>query len=219
MVCAHAACAACPGPGSYCYCACTFSCLEGSSACLAPPLELFLPLRPHHLTQYFCLSPCCPIQIVILGTGKKALESQVKNLEKQFPGLAAGVVKFSNPMAHTITAGALSGVRGRGREGLRAEKALRFGGWQDAAPRQAGHVAAVVTQAHSISTTLMGWSCLPTPLPLQPLPSGADFMVVPSRFEPCGLIQLHAMQVRPCSGGVPLGAVTCVLARQLGPGG
>jgi granule-bound starch synthase len=76
-------------------------------------------------------------QIVILGTGKKALESQVKNLEKQFPGLAAGVVKFSNPMAHNITA-------------------------------------------------------------------GADFMVVPSRFEPCGLIQLHAMQY----GTVPLVAST-----------
>lgn len=122
------------------------------------------------------------VQVVILGTGKKALETQVragagrggapaggpgrrqraataccllpaatqrcgrhrltpcsthpflicpqvKNLETQFPGVAAGVCKFSNPMAHTITA-------------------------------------------------------------------GADFMLVPSRFEPCGLIQLHAMQVR-----------------------
>lgn len=76
-------------------------------------------------------------QIVILGTGKKALEAQVKNLAKSHPGVAAGVVKFSNPMAHTITA-------------------------------------------------------------------GADFMVVPSRFEPCGLIQLHAMQY----GTVPLVAST-----------
>lgn len=73
------------------------------------------------------------VQVVILGTGKKALESQVKALSKQYPGLAAGVVEFSNPMAHNITA-------------------------------------------------------------------GADFMLVPSRFEPCGLIQLHAMQY----GTVPL---------------
>ncbi len=68
------------------------------------------------------------LQIVILGTGKKALEASVKNLSKSFPGLAAGIVQFSNPLAHLITA-------------------------------------------------------------------GSDFMLVPSRFEPCGLIQLHAMQV------------------------
>lgn len=24
--------------------------------------------------------------------------------------------------------------------------------------------------------------------------AGADFIMVPSRFEPCGLIQMHAMQ-------------------------
>ena len=64
----------------------------------------------------------------MLGTGKKALEAAVTNLNVELPGLAAGVVKFSNPMAHLITA-------------------------------------------------------------------GADYMMVPSRFEPCGLIQLHAMNV------------------------
>lgn len=78
-----------------------------------------------------------PVQVVILGTGKKSLESQVKQLDTQFPGLAAGVVKFSSPMAHIITA-------------------------------------------------------------------GADYMMVPSRFEPCGLIQLHAMQY----GTVPVVAST-----------
>ena len=65
-------------------------------------------------------------QVVILGTGKKQMEAAVRNLSNEFPGIAAGVVKFSAPLAHTITA-------------------------------------------------------------------GADFIMVPSRFEPCGLIQLHAM--------------------------
>jgi len=67
------------------------------------------------------------VQVVVLGTGKKTMETAVKALDKKFPGVAAGVCKFSTPMAHYITA-------------------------------------------------------------------GADFMLVPSRFEPCGLIQLHAMQ-------------------------
>lgn len=65
-------------------------------------------------------------QVVILGTGKKQMEAAIQNLSNEFPGIAAGVVKFSAPLAHTITA-------------------------------------------------------------------GADFIMVPSRFEPCGLIQLHAM--------------------------
>jgi len=78
-----------------------------------------------------------PIQIVVLGTGKKKLETAVRGLDKKYSGMVAGVVKFSAPMAHYITA-------------------------------------------------------------------GADFMLVPSRFEPCGLIQLHAMQY----GTVPLVAST-----------
>lgn len=83
------------------------------------------------------LPPGANIQTVVLGTGKEALEADVRNLANAFPGKAAGVVEFSNPMAHLITA-------------------------------------------------------------------GADFMLVPSRFEPCGLIQLHAMMY----GTVPVVAST-----------
>eukprot|EP01026_Neomeris_dumetosa_P011892 TRINITY_DN1420_c0_g1_i1.p1 TRINITY_DN1420_c0_g1~~TRINITY_DN1420_c0_g1_i1.p1 ORF type:complete len:615 (-),score=145.10 TRINITY_DN1420_c0_g1_i1:281-2125(-) len=73
------------------------------------------------------------VQVALLGTGKKKFETMVKAIEKEFPGVAKGVVKFSAPLAHMITA-------------------------------------------------------------------GADFMLVPSRFEPCGLIQLHSMQY----GTVPI---------------
>jgi len=75
-------------------------------------------------------------QVVILGTGKKALEKELESLDEAEP-MCAGVIKFSAPLAHFITA-------------------------------------------------------------------GADFLMVPSRFEPCGLIQLHAMQY----GTVPIVAST-----------
>ncbi|EIE21159.1 granule-bound starch synthase [Coccomyxa subellipsoidea C-169] len=45
------------------------------------------------------------VQVAILGTGRKTLEAQVKSLQKELPGVA-GVVKFSSPLAHLITAGA-----------------------------------------------------------------------------------------------------------------
>lgn len=47
------------------------------------------------------------VQIVILGTGKKLLEQQVLQLDKQFPDTVKGVVKFDVPLAHLMTAGRL----------------------------------------------------------------------------------------------------------------
>ncbi|OMO79902.1 Glycosyl transferase, family 1 [Corchorus capsularis] len=76
-------------------------------------------------------------QIVVLGTGKKAMEKQLEQLEIQYPDKARGVAKFNVPLAHMIIA-------------------------------------------------------------------GADYILVPSRFEPCGLIQLHAMRY----GTVPIVAST-----------
>jgi granule-bound starch synthase len=73
------------------------------------------------------------VQVAILGTGKKEFETATRQIEKSAPGIAKGIVKFSAPLAHLMTA-------------------------------------------------------------------GCDFIVVPSRFEPCGLIQLHAMAY----GTVPL---------------
>ncbi|KAE9612023.1 putative NDP-glucose--starch glucosyltransferase [Lupinus albus] len=66
------------------------------------------------------------VQIIVLGTGKKTMENQIKQLEVLYPEKARGVAKFNGPLAHKINA-------------------------------------------------------------------GADFIVIPSRFEPCGLVQLHAM--------------------------
>lgn len=43
-------------------------------------------------------------QVVILGTGKKAFEKKVEELSKKFEG-CEGIVKFSAPLAHMITAG------------------------------------------------------------------------------------------------------------------
>ncbi|CAI9759311.1 unnamed protein product [Fraxinus pennsylvanica] len=77
------------------------------------------------------------VQIIILGTGKKRLEQQIKQLEVLYPDKARGVVKFNVSLAHMIIA-------------------------------------------------------------------GADYMLIPSRFEPCGLIQLHAMRY----GTIPICAST-----------
>lgn len=41
--------------------------------------------------------------------GKKLLESQVEQLESEFPGRVKGIVQFSAKYAHLITAGALHG--------------------------------------------------------------------------------------------------------------
>ncbi|XP_039067705.1 granule-bound starch synthase 1, chloroplastic/amyloplastic-like isoform X2 [Hibiscus syriacus] len=71
------------------------------------------------------------------GTGKKAMEKQLEQLEIQYPGKAIGVAKFNVPLAHMIFA-------------------------------------------------------------------GADYLLVPSRFEPCGLIQLQAMRY----GTLPIVAST-----------
>lgn len=77
------------------------------------------------------------VQIVVLGTGKKAMEKQIEELEIMYPDKARGVAKFNVPLAHMIIA-------------------------------------------------------------------GADYMLIPSRFEPCGLVQLHAMNY----GTVPIVAST-----------
>merc|ERR1712182_204381 len=45
-------------------------------------------------------------QVIILGTGKKAMETQLKALSSKFPGRVKGIAKFSTPLAHTINAGA-----------------------------------------------------------------------------------------------------------------
>ncbi|XP_057521390.1 granule-bound starch synthase 1, chloroplastic/amyloplastic-like [Amaranthus tricolor] len=77
------------------------------------------------------------VQIIVLGTGKKAMEKQIEELEIKYPGKAIGVAKFNSPLAHMIIA-------------------------------------------------------------------GADYMLIPSRFEPCGLVQLHAMSY----GTLPIVAST-----------
>lgn len=44
-------------------------------------------------------------QIVVLGTGKKALEAAILTLDTSFPDTVKGIVKFNVPLAHLITAG------------------------------------------------------------------------------------------------------------------
>lgn len=64
---------------------------------LGPELRLSVQALPKVLKSTKC-------QVVILGTGKKAFEKKVEALDKQFES-CKGVVKFSAPLAHMITAG------------------------------------------------------------------------------------------------------------------
>ncbi|XP_078448387.1 UDP-Glycosyltransferase superfamily protein [Wolffia australiana] len=66
------------------------------------------------------------IQMVVLGTGKKAMEKQAKAIEEAYPDNVRAVAKFDPVLAHKLFA-------------------------------------------------------------------GADLMIIPSRFEPCGIVQLQAM--------------------------
>jgi len=45
-------------------------------------------------------------QVIILGTGKAKFERDVRALDMAFPGKVKGVVQFSAPLAHLMTAGA-----------------------------------------------------------------------------------------------------------------
>lgn len=83
------------------------------------------------------------VQLIVLGTGKKAFEEQLGELEVKYPKRSWGVVKFNVPLAHLII------VR-------------------------------------------------------------ADFMLIPSRFEPCGLIQLQSMRYGTVSSLKIFGCV-CIL--------
>jgi len=60
-----------------------------------------------------------------------------------------------------------------------------------------------LTQLETISPNLVGVAKFSAPL-AHMINAGADFLLVPSRFEPCGLIQLHAMAY----GTVPVVATT-----------
>jgi len=60
-----------------------------------------------------------------------------------------------------------------------------------------------LTQLETLSPNLVGVAKFSAPL-AHMINAGADFLLVPSRFEPCGLIQLHAM----CYGTVPVVATT-----------
>ena len=81
--------------------------MSTSSAC-SPPLLLVLDLgvqKTAGVQKTVGSRGRAVAQVAVLGTGKKTLEAQVKTLQKDFPGVA-GVVKFSSPLAHLITAGA-----------------------------------------------------------------------------------------------------------------
>ena len=65
-----------------------------------------LSLNSELVGESYEASTLAAAQVVVLGTGKRSLETKVKALEAKFPGVAKGVVKFSTPLAHLINAGA-----------------------------------------------------------------------------------------------------------------
>jgi hypothetical protein len=146
-------------------------------------------------------------QIVILGTGKAKYEQLVKGMSAKNPNFK-GVVKFSAPMAHQITAG--------------ADFILVPSRWVYCVLHDICHCCILCYVCNScILSCPSCFSSANVPEFMYPAwrasthtfssVSAAESPVVlpvisflsPNRFEPCGLIQLHSMQYStlcmPCS--------------------